>query len=161
MGGAASHLVGGPDRLKDDLVIEAYMRARCRLRMRGRLTKGGEELQGPMAMARWRMTGAQREKAGPKIWETTTKGAWRSEQTGCEYSRALAAAVAVVDWWAGWGGAGACLAAVRVASGPPKIGRGTRFWAVMRPDCAKYVVRDCTGTVLSTTPRATGIAGSQ
>ena len=76
--------------------VEAYLKARVRLGMRGKLTQGGRKLQGPLAEARWRMTEGQRREAGPMLWEDTNSGPWEGTK-GCTYSRRLAAA-GIATW---------------------------------------------------------------
>ena len=56
------------------------------------MTKGAQELEGPLRKEKWSMSAEEREKAGPKLWERTSKGKWKSESKGCKYSRVLAAA---------------------------------------------------------------------
>ena len=81
----------GADRLKEEVIMEAYLRARERLGLRGKLTWGARELKGPLRVERWEMTDQQREAAGPRLWEPTVRGPWANERR-CAFSRALAAA---------------------------------------------------------------------
>ena len=91
-----THLMEGPDQLREDVIMEAYLKARVRLGMRGRLTQGGRKLEGPLAEARWIMTERQRREAGPLLWEDTNSGPWQGTK-GCTYSRRLAAA-GIATW---------------------------------------------------------------
>ena len=91
-----THLMEGPDQLREDVIMEAYLKARVRLGMRGRLTQGGRKLEGPLAEARWIMTERQRREAGPLLWEDTNSGPWEGTK-GCTYSRRLAAA-GIATW---------------------------------------------------------------
>jgi GNAT superfamily N-acetyltransferase len=81
------HLLDGPEGLNDDLVMEAYLRARTYLRLRGRLIRGVTE--GPLASRKWQW-GAERESIeGPKLFEAT-EGEWDTNGKKCAFSRALA-----------------------------------------------------------------------
>ena len=84
------HLEEGVDGLREDDVIEAYLLARVRLGLRGRLTKGGRQMEGPLSVTRWQRDAEQARAAGPKLWEGS-EGGWGTAK-GCQFSRALAAA---------------------------------------------------------------------
>ena len=92
----ADHLMTGIDRLREDVIMEAYLRARVEMRLRGRLTKGAEQLEGPLQVGKWIMTEEMRTDAGPKLWQATTRGTWQGE-TGCALERGLAA-VGIAMW---------------------------------------------------------------
>jgi hypothetical protein len=66
------------------------------LGIRGKLTKGGKEMEGPLAGRRWIMTMEDRKRAGPMLWEATND-VWDSGGRRCVFSRALAAA-GVATW---------------------------------------------------------------
>ena len=80
------HLMGGPDALREDVIMEAYLRRREQAGVRGRLTRGAQQLTGALDVRRWRMTAAQAEQMGPWLWEGGEAGCV------CTYSRRLAAA---------------------------------------------------------------------
>ena len=83
-----THLEG---ELRDELMIEAYLKARMRLGLRGRLTRGG----GKRAVywfgeASHAVAAKATEEAGPKLWEPTEGGRWGTSGRRCTWSRHLA-----------------------------------------------------------------------
>ena len=92
----ASHLVEGTDALREDMVMEAYLRRRVQCGVRSKLTWGGRRLEGPLREEKWRMSNEQRRQAGPKLWEPTVHGPWQTEGK-CTFSRTLAAA-GIATW---------------------------------------------------------------
>ena len=105
-----AHLMEGPGRLRDEVTMEAYLRTRERMRMRGRLTRGAYMAEGPLRVDAWEMTEEERERVGPKLWEDTRRGCWRGAGK-CAFARGLAAA-GVATWgdvsnargeWCTWG----------------------------------------------------------
>jgi hypothetical protein len=88
---SVSHLMEGPDALREDVIMEAYLRRREQVGVRGKLTKGATKLQGPLALQRWQTTAEQGERMGPALWEQGEKGCT------CTFSRRLAAA-GVARW---------------------------------------------------------------
>ena len=91
------HLLDAKDGLSEELLIENYLRARIHLGMRGKLTAGGTEREGPLGVERWHMSPADRLRVGPLLWEVTRGGEWDSNGRRCTFSRALAAA-GVATW---------------------------------------------------------------
>ena len=71
---------------------EAYLKARIKLGVRGRLTRGGKERavywHGEPTCAATREAA---RAAGPKLWEATEEGRWDSAGRRCTWSRRLAA----------------------------------------------------------------------
>jgi hypothetical protein len=85
----------GPDALREEVVMEAYLRRREECGVRGMLTKGSRQLTGPLSMARWGMSAEQCERAGPRLWEEST-GSWEGACV-CAFSRTLAAS-GIATW---------------------------------------------------------------
>ena len=63
------HLLEGAEGLNDDVVMEAYLRARTYLRVRGKLIR--DIAEGPLATARWRWDTERAKNEGPKLFEAT------------------------------------------------------------------------------------------
>ena len=83
-----THLV---HELRDDLIIEAYLKGMIQCGWRGHLTRGGEQLHGPLGTeAEWEWSDDKAHGYGPMLWEGKQRGAWDSRDTVCTYSRALA-----------------------------------------------------------------------
>ena len=83
-----THLV---HELRDDLIIEAYLKGMIQCGWRGRLTQGGEQLHGPLGQeAGWEWTDQQKHEHGPMLWENSQTDVWDSQTTVCTYSRELA-----------------------------------------------------------------------
>jgi len=90
------HLI---DELRDDLTIEAYLKHMIQCGWRGKLTKGGRELRGPLGMreAEWEWDEQAAHKHGPMLWESRAKGGWDTTTTSNQYSRSLARR-GIVTW---------------------------------------------------------------
>ena len=114
------HLV---DELRDDLLIEAYMKGMIRCGWRGRLTAGGRALRGPLRAELWQeecgalaggvrgeVSVGQRQNS-PMLWEAQCDAHWDTRGFRCTFSRLLAAK-GLANWadvthaetgeWLGW-----------------------------------------------------------
>ena len=77
--------------LRDDLIIEAYLKGMIQCGWRGKLTQGGRQLHGPLGYeAEWEWTAEKEHGYGPRLWESRQQGEWDSRTATCSYSRALA-----------------------------------------------------------------------
>ena len=57
------------NELRDNLIIEAYLKSMMQCGWRGRLTLGGQQLHGPLGQeANWRWEAQQMDEYGPMLW---------------------------------------------------------------------------------------------
>ena len=83
------------DELRDDLIIEAYLKASMRLERRSLRTIACDTRDGPLAAATWATDEIERRYLGPLLWE---QDKWDGVSTRpCVFSRELAA-LGVATW---------------------------------------------------------------
>ena len=76
--------------LSDELMIEAYLKAKWRCGVETATTAGWEESEkGPLRPEAWRTTESQKRVLGPLLFETRRHG-WNNKDLACDFARNLA-----------------------------------------------------------------------
>ena len=76
--------------LSDDLMIEAYLKAKGRCGVETVTTAGWEESKkGPLRPEAWRTSESQKRVSGPLLFETRRRG-WNNSGLACDFGRNLA-----------------------------------------------------------------------
>ena len=93
-----SHLMS---ELRDDLLIEGYLKAKLRLGLRGKLTAACEQKdrEGPLRAELWKVSEEQKRVTGPRLWQTDyyDDGATRWDTQPMTFHRNLAA-LGIATW---------------------------------------------------------------